>query len=176
LLSQLNITDVQVLEYGGKPGLGRFLKTLPQISGYREITSLGITRDADDSARSAFQSICSGLRNARLPVPNKLGEITTTTPQISILILPDNQNNGMLEDVCLAALRSEPILSCIDDYFNCIYQKIGQNPKSLAKARIHAWLSAQIEPDKRLGQAAQAGYLPWNSPEFDRLKQFFLSL
>ncbi len=46
----------------------------------------------------------------------------------------------------------------------------------MAKARVHAWLASQIEPDKRLGEAAKAGYWPWDSPGFDRLKQFLQAL
>ncbi|AFY47307.1 hypothetical protein Nos7524_1429 [Nostoc sp. PCC 7524] len=178
LLNYLKITDVQVENYGGKQGLGNYLQQLYLRPGYREIVSLGITRDADDSAKSAFDSVCSYLKNAGLSVPIKPNEITGNNPQISVLILPDYQDNGMLEDVCLEAVKTDPAMQCVDDYFQCVNTVAKRQPKTkdMAKARIRAWLSSQIEPDKRLGEAAQAGYLPWNSPAFDSIKQFLQSL
>jgi len=176
-LTHLNISYVQVEQYEGKQALGRYLKTLKVRSGYREVVSLGIARDADDSAHSAFPSVCGALNGAGLPVPSKSGELTGNSPQISVIILPDDENPGMLEDLCLEAVRTDPVLQCIDEYFQCVNNIAErQQPKNMAKARVHAWLSSQVEPDKRLGEAAKAGYLPWDSPRFDRLKQFLQAL
>ena len=175
-LTHLNIGDVQVEQYGGKPGLPSYLKTLVVRPGYLNIVSLGITRDADNSAQSAFQSVCSSLNKASLPVPNQPGEIVGDIPKVSVMILPDAQRNGMLEDLCLDAVSTDPVLPCIDEYFDCVYRTSGRERKNMAKARIHTWLSSQIEPDKRLGEAAKAGYLPWDSPGFDSLKQFLQAL
>jgi hypothetical protein len=175
-LAYLNISDVQVEQYGGKQALPRYLRTLRLRPGYLQIVSLGITRDADNSAQSAFQSICTSLSSASLPVPRDPGAIAGGSPQVSILILPDNQNSGMLEDLCLAAIETDPALQCVDEYLECIYKTIGRKPNNMAKARVHAWLSSQIEPDKRLGEAAKANYWPWNSPGFDCLKQFLQAL
>lgn len=176
LLSHLQITDVQVQEYKGKQALASYLRNLPKVSNYQQVISLGITRDADDSATSAFQSVCASLKSAGLPVPTKSGEIAGNSPQVSVLILPDGRNSGMLEDVCLTAIETDPVLQCVDNYFDCISKTTGRQPSNMAKARIRAWLSSQIEPDKRLGEAAKAGYLPWDSPAFDGLKQFLQAL
>jgi hypothetical protein len=175
-LSHLNISNIQVEQYGGKQGLSRYLKTLVVRPGYPDIVSLGITRDADNSAQSAFQSVCSSLNSASLSIPSKPGEIAGDNPQVSVLILPDGQKNGMLEDLRIDAVTTDPVLQCVDEYLECVYKKSGRKSKNIAKARIHAWLSSQIEPDKRLGEAAKAGYLPWNSPGFDSLKQFLQAL
>lgn len=176
LLTHLNMTDVQIEQYGGKQGLASYLKTLKVRPGYREVISIGITRDADDSAASAFQSVCGSLKGAELPVPTKPGEIAGNNPQVNILILPNGQNNGMLEDLCLAAVETDAVLQCVDKYFDCVSKTTKRQPNNLAKARIRVWLSSQIEPDKRLGEAAQAGYLPWDSFAFDGLKQFLQAL
>jgi hypothetical protein len=175
-LTHLNITNVQVEQYGGKQGLPSYLRTLVVRPGYLNVVSLGITRDADNSAQSAFQSVCSSLNRASLPVPSRPGEIVGDSPQVSIMILPDGQNSGMLEDLCLAAVETDPVLQCVDEYFDCVYRTSGRKPNNMAKARVHAWLSSQIEPDRRLGEAAKAGYWPWDSPGFDSLKQFLQAL
>jgi hypothetical protein len=175
-LTHLNITDVQVEQYGGKQGLPSYLRTLVVRPGYLNVVSLGITRDADNSAQSAFQSVCSSLNRASLPVPSRPGEIVGDSPQVSIMILPDGQNSGMLEDLCLTAIETDPVLQCVDEYFDCVYRTSGRKPNNMAKARVHTWLASQLEPDKRLGEAAKAGYLPWDSPGFDSLKQFLQAL
>ena len=175
-LTHLNITNVQVEQYGGKQGLPSYLRTLVVRPGYLNVVSLGITRDADNSAQSAFQSVCSSLNRASLPVPSKPGEIVGDSPQVSIMILPDGQNSGMLEDLFLTAIETDPVLPCVDEYFDCVYRTSGRKPNNMAKARVHTWLASQSEPDKRLGEAAKAGYLPWDSPGFDSLKQFLEAL
>jgi len=175
-LTHLNITNVQVEQYGGKQGLPSYLRTLVVRPGYLNVVSLGITRDADNSAQSAFQSVCSSLNRASLPVPSQPGEIVGDTPQVSVLILPDGQNEGMLEDLCLTAIETDPVLQCVDEYFDCVYRTSGRKPNNMAKARVHTWLASQLEPDKRLGEAAKAGYWPWDSPGFDSLKQFLQAL
>jgi len=175
-LTHLNITNVQVEQYGGKQGLPSYLRTLVVRPGYLNVVSLGITRDADNSAQSAFQSVCSSLNRASLTVPSRPGEIVGDSPQVSIMILPDAQNCGMLEDLCLTAIETDPVLQCVDEYFDCVYRTSGRKPNNMAKARVHTWLASQLEPDKRLGEAAKAGYLPWDSPGFDRLKQFLQAL
>jgi hypothetical protein len=175
-LTHLNISNVQVEQYQGKQGLASYLRTLVVRPGYLNVVSLGITRDADNSAQSAFQSVCGSLQRASLPVPSQPGEVVGDNPQVSVMILPDGQNKGMLEDLCLAAVEIDPVLQCVDEYLNCVYRTVGREPNNMAKARVHAWLSSQIEPDKRLGEAAKADYLPWDSPGFDRLKQFLQAL
>lgn len=177
-LNHLNITDIQVENYGGKQGLGNYLKTLHLRPGYSEVVSLGITRDADESANNAFNSVCGFLKNGKLPVPNHPKQIIGESPQVSVLILPDYQNNGMLEDVCLEAVKTDPAIQCVDDYFKCVYSTVGRKPKNkdIAKARLRVWLASQIAPDKRLGEAAQAGYFTWDSPAFDGLKLFLQAL
>ncbi len=70
-LNHLNISNVQVEQYGGKQGLPRYLRTLVVRPGYLNVVSLGITRDADNSAQSAFESVCSSLHRASLPVPSQ---------------------------------------------------------------------------------------------------------
>ncbi len=175
-LAHLYITNVQVEQYGGKQGLPRYLSTLVVRPGYLDVVSLGITRDADNSAQGAFQSVCNSLHRVSLSVPNQPGEIVGDSPQVSVMILPHGQEKGMLEDLCLAAVKTDPVLQCVDEYFDCVYRTVGREPNNMAKARVHAWLSSQIEPDKRLGEAAKAGYWPWDSPGFDSLKQFLQAL
>jgi hypothetical protein len=82
----------------------------------------------------------------------------------------------MLEELCLDSAQPDGALPCMDAYFQCVQRQAGRQTNNLAKASVHAWLASQIEPDKRLGEAAKSGYWPWNSPAFDSLKQFLTNL
>jgi hypothetical protein len=179
-LRYLKIEDIQVEQYGGKDKLAPYLKTLLSRPGYQDLIAISIIRDADKSVDSAFKSVCSALKNAGFFVPNKseLGQVVKSSPSIGIFIMPDNKNSGMLEDLCLKALENDPILSCIDQYFQCVENNALRQPKekNMSKAKIRAWLSSQEEPDKVLGHAAQEGYLPWDNSAFDSLKSFLQAI
>ncbi len=71
-LKWLGIANIQIVAVGGTPGFRPFLtNTLINAPNFRRLRSLGIVRDADESAASAFQSICDSLKDASLPVPSK---------------------------------------------------------------------------------------------------------
>lgn len=176
LLTHLNITNIDVEAYGGKAKLASYLKTFLVRPDHQSVLSLGITRDADDNAEDAFKSVCDALSQCGLAMPNRSGEFGGNGLQIGVLILPDGHNPGMLEDVCLEAIKLDPGIQCVDEYFRCIPEKTPRQPKNMSKARIHTWLASQIEPDHRLGEAAEIGYWPWASPAFDPLKQFLRAL
>jgi hypothetical protein len=184
LLAHLGITDVQVDQYGGKHKIRPGLKAITERSGFSQVASLAVTRDADfaddpaDDAlasQRAFQSVRDALIHAGLPAT--LDVKASGTPQVSVFILPDNNNPGMLEDLCIASM-SQPEIACIDEFFNCIAAGTAraQIRRNVSKSRVHAWLATQAEPDKRLGEAAKDSYINWNHPAFDPLKQFLQQL
>jgi hypothetical protein len=43
-------------------------------------------------------------------------------------------------------------------------------PNDIIKAKTHAFLSSRPEPDKKLGEAALAGYFPFSSAVFNQLR------
>ncbi len=175
LLAHLGIVDIQVTDYGGKTKLSDFLQTLPAVPGFTQLRSLMVTRDADASYAAAYQSVCDGLKNAGFPDPS-ISPVPIGFPAIHIYIMPDNQNAGMLEDLCLASVHSDPAISCVEAYFQCVQQAAGRNPTPLAKARLHAWLASQTDPDRRLGEAAEKGYWPWMVQAFQPLIRLIQSL
>lgn len=149
---------------------------LPTRPGYQGLESLGIFRDADQNAQSAFQSVEYYLKATQLGSPSQSRQFANEKPRVGVFILPDGVNPGMLEDVCLAAVQSSVEMTCVDQYFQCLATTTQKQPRHLSKARVHAWLSSQIEPDKRLAEAAEAGYWPWESQAFGLIKQFLSAL
>jgi hypothetical protein len=172
LLAHLGILDVQVEAYGGKSNLSPYLKAFPVRPGASGVAALGVTRDADDDVSRTFQSVCSLLTNQGLPTPPAPGQIVGGAPRVGVFLLPDNHNAGMLEDLCLTASRADPAMPCVDEFFRCVQVQAVRVPNNMAKARVHAWLASQLEPDRRLGEAARAGYWAWHDPAFADLEDF----
>lgn len=114
----ISISDIQILPIGGKTFLKDTLKALaidPNLISFVEI--LGIISDADINATSTFQSVCSSLRNARLPVPNNPLIASGTNPNVTILIMPPGSTSGNFEDLCFQAVRNDPAVPCVASFF-----------------------------------------------------------
>ncbi len=179
LMCHLGIGDVDVRDYGGKTKLGAFLGALLRQPEFEMIASLAITIDADHDAVASFDAVDRALRACSLPIPSGHGKATKCAggrPQISAFVLPDGKNPGKLEDLCLASVADYPEMECLDEYFSCVSDKATREPEDVAKARVHAWLATQINPELRLGEAAQKGYWPWNARTFEELRGFMRSL
>jgi|GEM_PF-1950074 len=100
LLEKLKINEIQVLGIGGKSLLKDRLKALKIDSQWKKVSSLGIMRDADQNPEGAFQSVCSALKNAGLPVPKKVMEPTNRNINLNpsltsqhTVTTEDNANN-----------------------------------------------------------------------------------
>ena len=176
LLRELGINDVQIQNCRGKDNLAIVLLEIAQDPEFHLINSIGIVRDADNSANGAFQSVQSALRRANLPVPTQMLQPTTGNPSISTFIMPDNSSNGALEQLCLAALADDPAMPCVEDFLTCVGDRVPESPQDPSKARIHAFLASRQDPELRLGEAAQRGYIPWNHPAFVPLARFLREL
>ncbi|MFN0108284.1 MAG: DUF3226 domain-containing protein [Blastocatellia bacterium] len=176
-LKQLGLGEIQIQNFGGITELRPFLKALRNEPGFEEqVTSLGIIRDAETNPQGAFQSVRDALRASGLPASEKAEVVENGQPQTVILILPNATTPGMLETLCLESVASEPAIQCVDQYFDCLNQQIGFSPTNIPKARLHAFLSGKPKPGLRVGDAASAGYFPWDHPAFDHIRQFLLNL
>ncbi len=173
LLKYLDISDIQVLPIGGKTKLLRNLLTLKKDPNFiLKVSKLAVTRDADNSAEGAFQSICGSLKNAGFSVPTSVLQNVGSNPVVTVIIIPPSRTQGKLEDLCLEAVSEDLAIPCVQSYFSCL-RTIPDfaMPSDLSKAQIHAFLSSRIDPEKRLGEAAEAGYFPFSHTAFNTLIQ-----
>ncbi|EKD11373.1 DUF3226 domain-containing protein [Limnospira platensis] len=143
------------------------MKSLHLIPGYQQLQSLGITRDADESFKSASESIDNFISNSNFSAAG--------TVKITQFIMPDNGSPGMLEDLCLKSIAANEI-QCVDDFLECIYNRCERTPKNLAKAKIHAWLASQVNPGKRLGEAVESGYIKLEDEAFQQIIEFIKNI
>lgn len=172
LIHSLGLGSIQIMSFGGKAKLREYLKALIRTSGFASVSCLGIARDANSDPRAAFQSVCDALKDNNLPAPGKPLVLTGHSPRVTVMILPGEGNPGMLEDLCLRAVTQDPAKFCIDKYFECLQKQSLPLPHNMSKAMVHAFLASRPEADKRLGEAAQAGYWPWDSEAFGQVKAF----
>ena len=179
LIGQRRNPNIQVIEYSGVAQLGNFLaNTLVIDPTFPELVEMvGVVRDADRDYQSAFASVQGALRHALLPVPNEpmtieTGSMEGANIRVSVYIMPDNASPGDLEALCLEAVQSAPPMRCVDRYFGCL-RAVGPVPRQESKARLRTFLAANPDnPMLRIGEAIDAGIIPWDSPAFDGVHQF----
>jgi hypothetical protein len=102
----LGITDIEVSSYNGKSNLGNDLSERIRSPEFQALSSLGIVRDADESSQSAFDSVVSSLQRAKLPTPDApINPTERDGLRLSVLILPPDDDQGELENVCLGSIE-----------------------------------------------------------------------
>jgi hypothetical protein len=178
LLGSLGRKDIQVESFGGKPKLKDYLRGLKVRTGFSGLTRLGLVLDADEDPQAALRQIQDALLATALPalIPSS-SQGTAGVLRTYALILPSSTERGMLEDLCLAALAEDPVLGCVDSYFDCVRKTRPPLPRHLSKARLKTWLASREPPDlQSLGIAAEKGWFDWNHAAFTPLRQFVQAL
>jgi hypothetical protein len=138
----------------------------------RLVESVGIVRDAETDSAAARDSVNHAVGAAAIPA----------RVRISVFILPDNTNPGMIETLCMNAVRNHlPLASevgCVDAFFNCLERRgvTFPDPLRMAKHHAQAYLATRAESQMFPGLAAHRGYWPWDSPTFEPLKRFLQAL
>ena len=171
--SHLSIANVQIQNFGGVSELSDFLDGFVGATGFREIVqSLGIVRDAETSAGGAFQSVQSALRNAGLPMPDSPAERTDTSPAVTVLILPGDSRQGMLETLLCESFADDPVEECIDDFFECVESLPDVSIKTPDKARARVYLTTKPKPHFSVGVAAKNDYWDLDHSVFSAVRDF----
>lgn len=172
---------VEVRSFGdvSKDNLKTYLEIFTQKAVFKQkVKRLGIIRDAENlPANSACQSVQAALQGAQLFAPGEMNELQGAPVSVGIFILPNCQDAGMLEGLCLGAAaekeqgKADAILPCVEDFFSCL-EKIGRKPGNPAKARFASVALAHDVIDPQLGRAAQMGVISWEAKAFEPLKLF----
>ena len=194
LANHLGIDGITIESYNGKPNLGNDLANRVRSPNFPPYSSIGIVRDADDDARSAFDSVVGSLRRAKLPTPSvPIAPVTQRNLRIAVLIIPPSEGSGELEDMCLRSIEDTEEYACVDAYIRCLETiSLPISTNRLAKAKVHAYLAAGPEPrfvtgtsdestsrrnpGLRIGEAAEARVWNWTSSAFAEVGDFLRSL
>lgn len=175
LIEELEVGGIQTVKYR-QIGTKDLLNALKKDSNFKTVDSIGIVGDADTNANSAFQGIADSVRDVGLPVPDRVLASAGDKLKVTIMILPDGKSGGMLEDLCLASVKNDPAMPCVENYFNCLKDHHIPEPNNMPKAKVKAFLASRSVVVPHLGVAAQKGYWPLDAVAFDQVKQFISSL
>lgn len=181
LAKHLGLADrLQVIPAGGRNRMAGTLPSLPKAPNFAAVEALAVVRDAEESEDSTFQSVCGALENAQLPVP---GAVLTTAsaphqPRVTVMVLPGGGEAGSLETLCMKALQAQPAWQCVDQFLECLAGR-GISHSTTArrgKAAVHAFLASRCQPDRRLGEAAEAGVFDWQNEAFADIRDLLRRL
>lgn len=176
LFKYIGIEDsVELWEVGGKDQFKNKMPVLQKTTGFNKLETIGIIRDADESFENAFKSIKGVLEKMKFQAPERAGEFTAGIPKIGIFVMPDNVNEGSLENLCLDTVKDDDAMECVDQVINCA-KKLKKPPKNIPKAKTQAFLALMPEIAKNLGNGAQKGYWNFDSQRLKPLIDFLNQL
>jgi hypothetical protein len=164
IAANLGLT-IQVQLYGGKAEFRGYIKALALEADFRQVRSLGVTRDADDDPDAAWMSMVGALRDAGLTPPQEQLVSTGASPRITGLLVP-RHGPGYLEDVLLQAIAGDPALACVEDLLTCAGRS---TPTS--KHRLHAFLCTRDGVPFGVDTALERGDIPATAPAYSDLEQ-----
>ena len=168
--------DIQVQNFGGVTEFRRFLRAFTKMPGFARVTSIGVVRDAEESAADAFKSVRGALDHSGLPVPTGTDVTADGRPGVTVHILPDGRSSGMLESLLSESVRDTPVGGCIEEFLGCAERVAACEIGRPQKAFVHAFLSTRPDPHVSVGVAARKGYWDFGHPALDGVRSFLSSL
>lgn len=147
-----------IREEGGFEGIKKAVKPM-LLRGSESLTRLGLIADADENPiETRWQSFSDILKSSGFDLPDSPLESGTFSEngnqKIGIWIMPNNKDNGMLEDFLLDFADSngrDAAEAYIDDSIKSGVAKL--NPKHRSKGIARAYLAIQKKPSQSLGTA-----------------------
>lgn len=178
LNKHLGFHDIQIIDVGGTSKFQKRLEAISVSPKFHIIKSLGIVSDNDSKhpSKTSFECITDYLRYVNLPTPESPLLPKGNNPQVTVMILPSEGKTGMLEDLCLKSIESDPAMPCVNQYCQCLQEKCPSFPKNISKAKVQVFLASRKEAEKGLGIAARDGYWPFENAAFNEVKQFIRSI
>jgi hypothetical protein len=172
LAKKLNLSEqIEIRNYGGIDKLGDVLKLLAGTPDFKaNVTSLGVTRDAENSFKAALDSALGFVKAA------KIG----STVKVAFYIFPynDGKTPGMIETLCVRSVLAKPVYECIEKFIDCARGKGVNLPTGvvIAKHQLQVYLASQEEVQMMPGIASSRQAFPFDDPVFSGLTDFLKSL
>ena len=179
--------DIHIVPYGGKTHLRSYLLAILNDINYpRNRKHIGIVRDSDRNT-NAFDSVVSSLEFAnknsslihKFSIPPAKLKRSTEAPYVSVLPLPPDEQ-GTLEDLVMSALNADPIMPCVEAYFECVEQyvpRVSEERKS--KSRLSVFISGKVidmdeatNRDSKRKFLREAAAMKWWRPELWQYAKF----
>ena len=147
--ARLHISEYTIIQYGGRTKLTLLLRELKKAPNFEEVTHIGIVRDSDFNT-DAFLSVQDRIKTVndegppKIGIPDQPNLPTVSVPEVSVLIVPSAQREGMLDDLVVDAIKVDPISECVENYFKCLSEKdVVAVRERKTKASIRVFLIAK---------------------------------
>ncbi len=164
--------DLQVMDIAGGTKFKNSLSLLVKFPDFDKLKTVGFIRDAEkNNALSAYQSISSMIEKSlpAFPLP-EIGSVKTENGfSTGIFIMPNNKNAGMLEDLCMESLASEPLYKDVEDYVSkaaSFMSETNQKKYNTHKAKVQTYLAGQTEIVSSIANAAKKNMWNFSNPVF----------
>jgi hypothetical protein len=158
---------IQLVPYRQRGKLVGVLDLLVRRPEFEQVARIGLTRDSDDGAASATQSMSDAWRRTQ----GTLRQIGTPAPECHFFAIPDNMSSGRLENLCLLSATFPEILVCAERMHECA-REASDHDIDREKGIVAAYLSMMDRPGLELGTAAKAGCWNLRSEAFAPLRDF----
>lgn len=169
--------DIQIIPAGGKHSFRKNLTAIAAAARARPtLRAIGAVRDADNDARSAFQSVCAALRHVGYEPPAAHGEVSGGDPAVGVFILPDGAGAGAVETLCRRSVAGDEASRCVEAFIDCLKEQRALRSRNEDKTFAHAWLAAGEDPVARVGEGARQGAWDFDSVAFAELSAFLRKL
>ena len=176
--------EIQLEDIGGNEDIIKQFGVWKLVSGFDDLKTVGIIRDAERNSAAALQAIQNCFSRNDLPVPQDCFELTGSNDSIKTVfgILPGTKSdskweNGTLEDLCLRVLkdpRSSEKVNSLSMYLDQVQEDFEYKIRHIHKAKLHTFFSSN-EPfiGLKIGQAAQSGAFDFESDVLVNFKKMF---
>lgn len=174
----LQIQDLQIFPLQGKYGFEDKLKSLLLQSDFKIVKNLGFILDSDSNLTGTFNYTCSILKKHNLAPPNALGELSSGNPQIGIFLLPNNKDNGELEDLFISSLQDDDFYNCAEEYMKNVIDLYGHTLPKLSKRKMITFLTSLQHGDgdkeviNSLGKSIPTDRWDFSTDSFKELRDF----
>ena len=209
LAEHLGILDqLYFVACNGKDTLKTYLANILNDTNFNSIHHIGIICDNDypDSrkGKSAIQVLHDEIDSAnhevegnfqvsrQLVKPQKPRVPAGTRPKVSALLLPDDERDGMLENLVLEAIGEDEVTKCTLAFFACLERdaQLRLQPAREPRSTLSVYISGKIvdkkyatNDDSRRWFLTQAVDMKWwkeedmwNKPAFNDAKAFLQQL
>lgn len=177
--------EIQIEDIGGNSDFVKQLGLWKLISGFENIKTVGIIRDAEKDAADALEKIQRCFEVNEMPQPQdcfKFAKHNDDGLRTVFGILPGTKtegkwDDGTLEDLCLKILKdskSSKKLENISEYLDKTQRSFDYEIKHIHKAKLHTYFSTDDKYiGSKIGEAAKYGAFDFESDVLANFKRMF---
>jgi hypothetical protein len=175
---------IQIEDIGGNEDIKKQLGIWKLVSGFEQLETIGIIRDAEKNADAAVRSINQCFTDNGFTVPDApfVLKISNNTPNTIYGVLPGFDENGILqngtlEDLCLQILKDEQSgskMNIIKEYLTEIQTKFDYQIHHIHKAKLHTYFASDDKfIGSKIGEASKIGAFDFESPKLMSFRKMF---